>query len=368
MLKATNNERMRRTNRQLILSIIQKEPVSRSEIAEKTGLTRASVTIITEELIREGLVREERAQGRGVGRHPVSLAICGDALYFGGISVHRQWLEVGVIDLAGHIVTQHRLEVCNGEPKAMLLEACRLLQTQPLPLHSVGISAPGPLDHHTGEILTPPNFANWHHLPVMKIVQDAADCPIIIEQDVNAMALEEMYFSSTGNLKSFCILLVDSGVGFSAVADGLLLRGANGRGFELGHTALVLDGLPCSCGNRGCLERYLSVDALLLDSPFVSWAEMMDKYEISVQAHEVIERAASYLAWAIVNMVNLLGIETFFLRGDITYKGQALCEMVNKKIAGRIMNGNRPVVGESVLRRSSRTGAMAAVDRFFRCG
>ncbi len=372
MKKATNNNSMKQANRQLIMDMIRREPISRADIAQRVELTRASVTIITEELIGEGLIYEaELVHNNAKGRSPILLMLNPDGARFGGINIERDHLEVGVVNIAGGTLSQTTLPYNGASPKSMLKAACDILRPSVSRLESIGLCAPGPLDHSQGALLDPPKLSAWRDVPVMETVAGflPEDTVIHMENVSSALALEEKYFGVNKDVPNFACLLVDqASIGLGVVLNDQLLRGGKGLGNEIGHTTVVMDGLPCACGNHGCLVMYASMPALLKGTPFDSWHSLIDQLENASKAQELLEREAKYLSVALLNAINMLDIEMVILKGDIAYNALPLCNLLNQKIAGRI--ATRRARGEVLITPSEapcsvRTAAMPAIHRFF---
>ena len=372
MKKATNNGSMKLANRQLILDMIRREPISRADIAQQIELTRASVTIITEELINEGSIYEaELVQNNGKGRSPVLLMLNPDGTRFGGINLQRDCVEAGIVNISGGTLSQTVFPYDGSPPRELIRAACEVLKPSLPTLKGIGICAPGPLDYRQGVVLNPPDFPFWHDFPVLDCVADclSTDIALFMENMPNAMALEEKYFGVNKDVPNFASLLVDdTGIGLGVVLNDHLLRGATGLGNEIGHTTVVTDGIPCGCGNHGCLVKYASMPALLKDTPFESWHALIDRLDSSAQAQALLEEEAKYLSVALLNAINMLDIELVILKGTIAYNSRALCAMLNHRMAGRIASRRfraGVAITSSEAPCSVRTAATPAIHGYF---
>jgi len=372
MKKATNNMSMKQANRRLILDMIRREPISRVDIAERVALTRASVTIITEELITEGLIYEaELVQNNNKGRSPVLLMLNPDGARFGGINIEKEHIEVGIVNISGGTLSQTVLPYIRSSPKDILKAACEVLKPSLPTLKSVGLCAPGPLDYRQGALLNPPNFAAWHDLPVLGSLASflPSEIGLYMENVPNAMALEEKYFGVNKDVPNFASLLVDdTGIGLGVVLNDHLLRGAAGLGNEIGHTTVVIDGLPCECGNHGCLVKYASMPALLNGTPFDSWHSLIDQLDNSSVAKTLLNKEAKYLSVALLNAINMLDIEMVILKGDIAYNAQALRLLLHQRVAGRIVSSHarsEVLITSGEAPCSVRTAAVPAIHAYF---
>lgn len=122
---------------------------------------------------------------------------------------------------------------------------------------AVGISAPGPLERRAGRLLAPPNLPGWRDVAVCERLSAALGAPAFLENDANAAALAEWCFGAGQGARHLVYLTLSTGLGAGLVLDGRLYRGRDDGAGELGHVAIVPDGLPCACGLRGCLEAYV---------------------------------------------------------------------------------------------------------------
>ena len=378
MKHATNASVMRTSNRKLILNLIRQNPVSRVELAEQTNLTRASVTQIIDELLDAGLVEAiSTLEHGGLGRKRTLLALCHNARYVFGVNIRRRHCEVGVIDLYGEVLSQRILDVSGRTADDVIRQIADTILITKKELHldderilGIGISAPGPVDYKKGILLNPPNFAEWHNLPVGSLLSDLTGLETSLEKDTNSRALEEKYFGAARTISNFMLVQIDDGVGSGVIIRDRLYRGAHGMGTEIGHTSICYDGPMCSCGNRGCLETYLRIPALFKNTRFHSWNDLAHA-DLEMQAKDagaIIDRAAEYLSAALVSAVNLYDLEKIILTGDIASCPSPLTERLNETIRQRVLNRSSlqdiPVI-DSCSIAPVRTGAMAVLHEMF---
>lgn len=350
MAFAQNNARMKRENRQKVLRIIRKAPISRADLARHTGLTRAAITNITEELLSSGLVTEGAPAGSGVGRPPVLLGINGDAKYALGLNIARRSCTVGVVDLCGRVLSKEQF-VLNSPPTAedALAEICRKitahlqgLDLDRAKLLGLGVTTPGPVDAGAGRILQPPDFPLWHHVPVAGLLQERLQMAVALENTSVARALCEYDYGVGGGLSAFLLMLIDdNGIGGGLMIGGKPYKGFLELGSEIGHTCIQMDGVPCSCGGVGCLERYASIPEIVAfaqesDPRIISWEQIADGAAAGdALCLSVVEREAQYLGTGILNAVNLLSLQAVVLAGSVEYKPGPLRSAVERLVNAR---------------------------------
>ena len=348
-MRAINSSVMKTHNRRLVLDLIRRRPISRAELAEQTSLTRASITQIVDELMQEELVAETAVVGRNhLGRRMTQLALVKDTRYLLGLNIGRYEYDLGIINLSGEVLHHSTGTVADREISEVLDEVCLLVEAKieelQLPkerISGIGICAPGPLDVKNGIILNPPTFEQWHNVAIVQEVQRRLGYSVVLENISNAHALDEMYFGiGKQDVENFMLLRVDAGVGAGVILQNRLFSSSNGQGPEVGHITISPDGPKCACGNRGCLEQYISFPAILKGTPFSTWRQLMDQYE-SEPASLLLKHLTDVLSHFVVNTINLFDLEKIVLSGHFHYRGEILSEMINECIQGRALRTAR---------------------------
>lgn len=345
MSKATRNaEYTKEYNRKLFLRLLRIAPTSRADIARKMGLTRAATTLIADELLSDGVIRETQANATGRGRTPVPLALREDAGYAVGVYLNRDGCTVAIVDICGNVLLKQRLRLEDsesGEKLDVLSQSIvKMLRRTGVPtekLVGVGISAPGPLDGENGKILNPPRFDLWHDTQIGSILHEQLGLPIYLENNASCLARYNHGKPEAMGSENFLLLLVDSGIGSGVVSGGKVLKGAGYFTSELGHTTIDHRGRPCACGNVGCLEAYAAIPNLLRGTAFSQWREVIDRRCLDAQAMELVERETDYLSAGIVNMANIISIDTVLLAGDLLYGAKELAPLLEEKVNRRIL-------------------------------
>ena len=324
MKKATNSALMRIKNEKIILSLINKVPVSRVDIAKKTGLTKAAVTIIIDDLKKRDIVYEKDGKSDSVGRRPVMLYLNGDAFYVVGVNITRRKIYVGIINLLGEVISAEDFSVESPDTdfykiKKLIdrqIESCNIPREK---IYKLSVVTPGPVDIENGMIVNPPNFKKWHNVPVVKNLKEITGFDVVFENVSSATAIAEKYFGSCKNCENFLALVVDDGIGAGIMTNDILFHGP----CEMGHISVNIDGKECPCGSRGCLERYASIPEILNGTGYKTWHEIVDNAEDSI-----IREEAKFLSAAIVSANNIFRFEKAVLCGDIAYLPEKLTEYV----------------------------------------
>ena len=374
-MRAINSSVMKQLNRRMVLGWIRRSPISRAELSDCTHLTRASITQIVDELMQEGLVAEaESVDNNKLGRTQTRLAIVKDALYIAGVNLRRTGYDLGVINLAGEVLWQRSgatadREVCTvlDEVAAQLGDAVRSLEIPLDKLYGVGVCTPGPLDRSSGTILNPPNFRQWHNVPIVQMLGARTGWNVYLANVSNAHALEELYFGvGREGVQNFMLLRVDEAVGAGIVLGGRLFSGPQGQCPEIGHVSIDRNGPRCACGRRGCWEQYISFPAALRGTPFTSWPQVIDHLDADPEANVLFARMAENLAFEIVNIVNVFGLDRIVLSGNLVCGGERLADAVNRNLQGSClwdMGAQTVLPGRQM--ETVRIAAMAAYHTIF---
>ncbi len=343
---ARNVMTIKNDNRALIFKYIRPAPISRAAIAKQTGMSKSSVTTITNALIEEGQLVEIGAAESSVGRHPILLDIVPDYRYAIGISLHRKYSYICVTDLKSNVLSYANYNTGNwNDPYEMLNffaeEIIKYLEQLSIPLSKcigIGISSPGPIDYVTGTVLNPPNFEMFHNVPVCEYFEKKFGLPVLIENNAVLYAMQENILEPQKDHKNYIYVAISDGIGSALMIDDRIHRGSAGISGEIGHTSIHADGISCSCGNVGCLECYITMKALKKKFGFESYERMVDDaYLGDSAAMDVIEYIAKELSCALVNTINLLELDAVILYGEFNYRPDMLRNMLEERINGMSM-------------------------------
>ena len=308
-LKGTNQEYGRPYNRRLVLETIRLlAPVARGEIAKRVGLTVQTVSTIIRELELQGFVRGVRETPKGRGLPPTFLNINPDGGYAIGVHVTPVGLKAALINLSGDVIDERERALSQVSPERAFREIEKLVAglRKPRPrgrMLGIGLALPGPFDVESMSFVGPTTLEGWKGVPIRDRLTKLTGLPAFIEADLAAAALGERLYGAGRDLREFYYLYFGVGLGGCLVREGAPVRGAFGNAGEIGHVPLVPNGEPCPCGNRGCLERYLSLEA-------------MERRSAAIGTERWIAEAAPLLRSAIVTIENLFDPETIILGGS----------------------------------------------------
>ena len=217
----------------------------------------------------------------------------------------------------------------------------------------IGLGIPGSIDNTLGVVMYSNNL-KWENLPIGKMLKHAfPGKKIAMTNDANAAALGEAKFGSAKNEQNVVMITLGTGIGGGIIIDGKLYEGNHGRGAELGHQVIALDGLTCSCGRKGCFEMYASATALvrqaneaMKENPECKLAlcakngeEVNGKliFETAkagcTTAQKVVDNYVKYLCEGLLNICNVFRPSSIVLSGGIANQGDYLLDKVNAYLA-----------------------------------
>lgn len=327
MIKGSN-ELIRNMNTALILqTVVQEGQISRAALAKKLKLSKATVSAIAEQLIAQKLIREKgKSDSDTAGRRPILLEFCPDSGYVLSLDVRLHSIPAMITDLSGSPCRM--LTVPNHADETQIIPLLISLIEQMIPLvppspHGIiGISLAlhGIVDH--GIVLFAPYYP-YKNIDFIQTLERHFQIPVYVENEANLAVLGE--HAAAPDYRNLASLSIHSGVGLGLLINNQLFKGAEGYAGEFGHTTIEINGRPCPCGNRGCLEQYLSEDVLLKE-----YAELKQQKEMTLpaliqaykngedKAREIIRRFLQYTAVSIHNIQRFANPEAVILNSRIT--------------------------------------------------
>lgn len=252
--------------RTAVLALLgRRGPTSRADIARELEMSPASVGQVTKRLIEQGVLETlDYAPSRG-GRPGQRLGLVGTAGRAVGVKVAADHLAIVDMRLDGQAISSRTDPFDTMGPDAVSRLALRL---QPLveegeaPLLGIGIGVPGIVNRpDVGQVDAP--VLNWSGVNIGRHLRGALGVPIIVENDVKALAVAERLYGHGRMRGDFVVITIGRGIGFASAADGVVRRGARGGAGEIAHVAVEPDGPLCACGTRGCLEALVGAEGLL---------------------------------------------------------------------------------------------------------
>jgi N-acetylglucosamine repressor len=328
---------LKTVNRSSILNVIKaRGPIARTDIARLTGLSPATVTGLTAELIEGGLIFEKQEGVSRGGRKPILLALNAAGAYVVGIKLAEEHATLVLTDLNAEIVARHTIELLSRAPEHVsdqLADSVRALLRSAQVDHSrllgVGIGLAGIIDTAAGVCRMSPHNG-WREVPFAALLEERLHYPVYLDNNVNTLVLMERLFGVGQQVEDFLVITVGRGIGLGIVASGQVYRGTRGGGGEFGHIVIDPEGPLCTCGNRGCLETFVA-EPWLLQRARLNGLEVTTPDELVAaaeaghpMAREVFTRAGQIFGRAVANLVNLFNPAIIIISGEGVRAGDFL--------------------------------------------
>ena len=263
--QVATSETARQINRRIALNLLRRhQPMSRADLARKSGLQRSTVSAIVDQLIDEGWVTEG-ASGRTVrGRRPRFLHLNSERTGILGVELRPESTTIGLAGIDARFLAQTSLPTPR-DPEQFVRELARaaslVRSAHPgIRCEGMGVSLPGRVDAQ-GRLMFAPNLG-WPQIALKQMLESAVKVPVRIENAANACALAELWFGHHAeDVRNIVAVTVSEGIGVGLLLNGQLVHGAGAMAGEFGHVSVDDSGPPCRCGKRGCWERYGSNSA-----------------------------------------------------------------------------------------------------------
>ncbi|WP_238154678.1 ROK family transcriptional regulator [Ornithinimicrobium sufpigmenti] len=346
-------------------------PRTKAQLAEAMGLARSTVAARVEVLMRLGLV-VPHGDARSTGGRPPSLfAMNPSARVVAAVDLGATHAVAALTDLSGTVLgeTREALDIADGPDVVLAWVAAAvegLLRRTKRPvsdLIAMGIGLPGPVEHSTGRPINPPIMPGWDRYDVPAHLQRTFPVPVLIDNDVNIMALGEQR-THLPDVPDLIFLKVATGIGAGIISGNQLQRGAQGTAGDLGHVRVArADGVLCRCGNEGCLEAVAAGPALAasLQELEVGAATTQDVIDLVRQgdraALQVVRQAGRDIGEVVATSVNLLNPSFVVIGGRLADAGEHLLAGIREVVYQRSL----PLATQHLQVVASRAGAHAGV-------
>lgn len=344
--------------------------LSRSDLAEKMGLTRAAVSLIVNDLLDSKLVQEAEIRAAPSGRPPIVLEINPNRGLVGAIDMGATHMSIAVADFTAriHQESESPFDINDG-PKACieladknLREMLSGLGMSISDLSAVGVGVPGPVITEAGIVVAPPIMLGWDHFPIRETLEKLWNCPVTLNNDAELGALGEWAYGAGRGEKNIAYIKIGSGIGAGLILNQQIYGGTTGAAGEIGHLTIDEDGPLCNCGNHGCLEAFAGGHAiaqqgqalaqsgkrtLLSDIPL----EKITAYEVAeaarrgdLHAQEILRRAGTSIGIAIAGLINLFNPSVVIIGGGVAQVGDMLTTAIRQAVQERAMRASEQSV------------------------
>ncbi len=334
-----------------ILNTIRgKKSISRVELAQITGQSRASVTNITARLIENNLIYEKAIKDSNRrGRKRVMLALNADAAYVVGIKVSAFMISCAVTDMQADIRSSVDLPVRTSNKPVefvadLIEEGVSYCISQagltPAMISGIGTGIPGLIDRKKG-INHWTLFYQKDNVPLRELIQERFNFPVWVENDANTVTLAHQWFGHGRGIDNFLVVTIEDGVGMGIVVNGQLYTGEKGMAAEFGHVVIKPDGNPCRCGKKGCIEAYISNFSIISQAAdILKQDRTLLKYEHVVAAakkgnskiKKLFNHAGELLGNGISGLIQIFSPKRIIFSGRGVESGELLFAPMKKQL------------------------------------
>jgi predicted NBD/HSP70 family sugar kinase len=337
-------------------------PLTRQEIADHSGLSLASVSNLVGALLRQRVVEEVGLEDSNGGRPRGLLQVNPEYGYVIGVDMGESAFLVELFDLgmqvrARHVSTASDEHPTADEAVAHMLDGIRAVTAEadvdPDRILGVGVAVPGLVEHNPAGEIVHGQSIGWDAVPLEAMLRRGTDLPILIDNGAKTLGQAEKWFGAAHDVDDAIIVLLGIGAGACIVSNRELYRGATSSAGEWGHTTASIDGRPCRCGARGCLEAYVGAGAIAgrydelrgrrrrvrsveLEQRI---ADILTAGSDDTAARTVIAETVDYLGAGIADLVNLFNPQRVVVGG---WLGEALTD--------RLLSRIRRAAGKHALR------------------
>lgn len=359
-----NTELISELNSRLVLHAVRvMQPTFRAQVSRSTGLKPATVTSIVNNLIDQKLLREAPATvepNARFGRPPLMLEVNRDFKRILAIDLEPENIRVALTDVLARILDYREQKIDRFDsPESILAQISKLCRTVTgnMParqIQGIGLSLPGLIDRQNGILHSSTNMPRWKNVPIASWLEKALGMTVRVDRSINLAALYEKWTHPELLTKKVVVISLRTGIGMSLLQDGQLYVGSGGLSGEIGHTIVDIDGKPCDCGSRGCLETFVGAPAVVAQAKALIDAGQAKALAARVKGgsplspeliyslardgddpacSKLVRTIGRYLGIAISNLINLLGPDEVVVCGAIDAAETLLLEAIREQIS-----------------------------------
>jgi predicted NBD/HSP70 family sugar kinase len=329
--------------RAVLLEILINGSRSRADLARRVGLTRASLTRLTRDLLELGFIEEGVTTPRGSrGRpsemlnvipssaHLIGIKLTGDTLY-------AELADLGAKPRAVREVPLRSVEV--ADVVSLIAEVVEGFRKGAPNIAAVGVCLAGDVLHGAdgSAVVVGSHFLGWSEVPLQRLLEDALRLPVAVSNDVQALTAGHHWFGAGVGVDQFAVIGVGEGIGAGMIVDGELLRGARGHPGKVGHLALHTDGARCEWGHVGCVSSRVTTPAILQASALPSIAAVLEAADRGdAKAMSALDAATEALGAVVAYLTNLVDPELVVIAGEGQHLAERHPELLDRAIRDRL--------------------------------
>ncbi|MDO4865780.1 MAG: ROK family protein [Clostridia bacterium] len=309
-------------------------------------------------------------------------------MYYIGIDLGGTGIKAGIVDEQGNIILKDSCPTGAERGYGAVIQDMANLAISVVEksghrmseIKAIGIGLPGVMDPRTGRVPFCTNLG-WHDVPIIQEMAKYTDRPVFVDNDATVAGLAESVAGVSAGCANSLFITLGTGVGGGVIIGGKVFSGSHGVASEIGHMVVVADGEMCTCGMRGCWERYASATALIREgrklcanNPDTALAKAVDGDLKAITAKHVIDLAKQgdpdcaalfdryvyYLCLGLRNMVSLYDPEVIALGGGVSHAGEFLLNAVRAKLPGMVFYRDMPFARVELAKLTNDAGIIGA--------
>ncbi len=383
------NHNIRNFNKHAAVDLIRfaDNGLSRTDLAEEMGLTKAAVTIIVNDLIAHGIIIETESRTTSSGRPPVVLEINPNHKLVAAIDMGATHLSAALGDFSARILEEVEIpfQIADG-PQKCLEQADHVLREllvkrniTPADLSGIGLGVPGPVVTELGTVMAPPIMPGWDRFPIRASLEEKWKTSVTLNNDAELGALGEWAYGAGRGERNVAFIKVGSGIGAGLMINRQIYGGTTGSAGEIGHLTVDENGPLCACGNHGCLEAFAGGHAIAAQARYLVASgkrtllseksfHMLTAQDVAeaarrgdLSAQEILKRSGTYIGIAIAGLINLINPSTVIIGGGVAQVGDLLTSPIRQAVRERSLRASEhgvKITTAMLGRRSSLIGAL----------
>ncbi len=338
---------------------------SKADLVSITNFSRTKITSCINSLVKKNIVSENISTEYTGGRRSKTFSLNGKLGYVAGVDIGATSIDLVIANFAGERLVRYSESASVREgPIIILGRVCTLLEKMLAEnnfdadkLGGIGIGIPGPVDFSRGTVVSPPIMPGWDSYPIIQTVQQwFPSANVVVDNDVNVMALGEIYQGAGKGVDNLIFIKIGTGIGAGIICDGRIYRGSCGCAGDIGHISVNKNGPLCHCGNKGCLEAVAAGPAIaeraLMGAQAGKSPILMKYYEANggflkaenvgdaakegdALATEVIRESGQLVGDVLASLVNFYNPDMIVIGGGVSNLGNQLLSSIRQSVLNR---------------------------------
>lgn len=339
--------------------------LTKADLITFTEYSRTKITTCIDSLLNKKIIIANNSTEYSGGRRSKKFNLNGKLGLVAGVDIGATSIDLGIADFSGKLLMRYSeaASVKDG-PIKILGRVCTLLEImlqennyRSVKLNGIGIGVPGPVDFSVGTLVSPPIMPGWDRYPIIQTIQQwFPSANVVVDNDVNMMALGEIYQGAGKGVDNLIFVKIGTGIGAGIICEGKIYRGSSGCAGDIGHIGVNKSGPLCHCGNKGCLEAVAAGPAIAERSLIAAQAGkspiLLKHYEKNGKvlraedvgesaregdtlAIEVIRESGQFVGDVLAGLVNFYNPGMIVIGGGVSNFGNLLLSSIRQTVLHR---------------------------------